>query len=218
MSHRYRLIVLDWEGTLGEDPLGQVLHILSIEANRLNFGVFDRGVARQCVHFGLIRAVSKLFPALNLHEQEQLLHAVQETLASTAIDACLIAGARTFVEELYENGYLLAVATNKGHQSLQRVLHASELERFFVVTRSASQVPPKPCPQMLQEIMDDCGVDASQTLMIGDSVSDIEMACSIEVDAIGVDFYHQHADLLRQAGALHVFDDFRPICWLHRGE
>ena len=66
------------------------------------------------------------------------------------------------------------------------------LSDFFYTTRSASQAPAKPCPQMLEEIMDVCCVSPEQTLVVGDSVSDIEMAKQVNVIAIGVDFYHQN--------------------------
>ena len=62
---------------------------------------------------------------------------------------------------------------------------------------------------MLEEIMDVFGQTPSTTLMIGDAATDMEMAKSINVTAIGVDFYHQNADLLRAAGATVVFDDYQ---------
>ena len=59
--------------------------------------------------------------------------------------------------------------------------------------------------------MDVCGMTSEETLMIGDSVTDIEMAKQIHVDAIGVDFYHQQEANLRAAGALQVFDNYERL-------
>ena len=59
--------------------------------------------------------------------------------------------------------------------------------------------------------MDAFGVPPSATLMIGDSVADIEMASLAQVRGIGVDFYHQQEDALSIAGACHVFDDYAQI-------
>lgn len=44
--------------------------------------------------------------------------------------------------------------------------------------------------------------------MIGDSTTDMEMAKRINVNAIGMDFYHQQEEALKAAGALAVFDDY----------
>jgi phosphoglycolate phosphatase len=94
---------------------------------------------------------------------------------------------------------------------LQRALQTTGLSHFFTFTRSAGQVPAKPCPQMLEEIIAYWAVEPQATLMIGDSISDIEMAQCVGVDALGVDFYHQQADDLLCAGAIAVFDDYQKI-------
>lgn len=215
MNKPYRLVVFDWEGTLG-DTLGQILNTVATEAERLNFGELDEQLARQSVELGLVLAVKKTFPHLNEQQQEQLLLAVHHSLASRTSEVYLIPGARDIAERLANAGIFLAIASNKGQQSLQRVLHASDLDQLFKVTRSAGQVPAKPCPQMLEELMEEFGTNTSETLMIGDSISDIEMAKSIGVDAIGVDFYHQQEAVLRAAGALDVFDDYQQLAeYLH---
>ena len=47
--------------------------------------------------------------------------------------------------------------------------------------------------------------------MIGDSVADMEMARSLNVTAVGLDFYHQQGTALKAAGALKVFDDYKRL-------
>jgi phosphoglycolate phosphatase len=205
---KYRLVVFDWEGTLA-DTLGQILKTLATEARSLHFGEFNEELARQSLEHGLVFAVKKAFPQLNEKQQEQLLLAVHHSLAIRPTEVYLIPGAREFAEWLNANGVFLAIATNKGQQSLHRVLHASELDGLFKVTRSAGQTPPKPSPEMLEEIMAEFDVTAKETLMVGDSVNDMEMAKSIGVDAVGVDFYHQQEAVLRAAGALEVFDEYQ---------
>jgi len=210
MSMPYRLVIFDWEGTLG-DTLGPVLHLIAVEAERLQLGEFDEWDARKYVVLGLPRALNKIFPHLSLHQQEQLIQAVQESLATHASDVCLIPGAELVVRQLKQEGIGLAIATNKGQQSLQRALQASALADCFKVTRAAGQVPAKPCPQMLEEIMEECGVTPSETLMVGDSEVDIEMAQLAGVDAVGVDFDHIQGARLRAAGALDVFNDYQQL-------
>jgi phosphoglycolate phosphatase len=210
MSKPYRLVVFDWEGTLG-DTLGQILNTVSTVAKQMQFGELDERLARQYVVLGLVMAVKKLFPHLAMHQHEQLLHEVHHALATHPTDMTLIPGAEVVVQRMQQAGIDLAIATNKGQASLQRALKSTGLDAFFGVTRSAGQVPAKPCPQMLEEIMDVFGATPAQTLMIGDSVMDIEMARDAGVDAIGVDFYHQQAEDLRAAGALEVFDDYEQL-------
>lgn len=210
MSKSYDLVVFDWEGTLG-DMLGQILNTLFVEAKRFHLGEVDQMRARHAVPFGLVMAVKKIFPQLSTYQQEQLLEAVQHSLAKAPVNDYLFPGANEIIKQIHQSGIDLAIATNKSQTSLQRALKRLDLEQFFTITRSAGQVPAKPCPQMLEEIMAVCDVSASKTLMVGDSVTDIEMAKHIHVDAVGVDFYHQQTDSLREAGAVEVFDDYQQL-------
>lgn len=210
MTKNYHLIVFDWEGTLG-DTLGHVLHALMQSAKEMNLEPASEAMIRQTLALGLDKAVQKLFPNQSMSRQEQLIQQIQHALTLSTADVYLFPGARALVARLYQQGMHLAIATNKGQQGLQRVLQASGLSEYIKVTRSAGQVPAKPCPQMLEEIMAVCGESPEHTLMIGDSIADIEMASAIAVDAIGVDFYHQQAQALQLAGAMEVFDDYQKI-------
>ena len=156
MAKPYHLVIFDWEGTRG-DTFGPVLHLIAVEAARLHFGELDELQARQYVVLGLPLALKKIFPHLSLYQYEQLLQAVQHALAVHVSDVCLIPGAEKVVRQIQRAGIALAIATNKGQQSLLRTLSTLGLNDCFSVTRSAGQVPAKPCPQMLEEIMDEFG-------------------------------------------------------------
>ena len=208
MSKPYQLVVFDWEGTIA-DTLGMIFHTVTTEAVHLGFGTVDPYEARKYVDLGLTQALRRLFPHLSLIQQEQLLQAVQHAMRTKPTEVCLIPGVRELIEQLHNAHIHLAIASNKGHQSLLRALHSTGLDSFFKVTRSAGQTAAKPSPQMLEEIMDEFAQSRSTTLMIGDSPTDMEMAKSINVTAIGVDFYHQNEIALKAAGALAVFDDYQ---------
>jgi phosphoglycolate phosphatase len=210
MNKQYRLIVFDWEGTIS-DTLGQVITCVAKEAQRLNFGDLDIALARQSVELGLVRAMKKVFPHLTANEHEQLLMAVQQSLNARHAEVYLIPGVADLIKLLVDHHLLLAIATNKGQQSLQRALSQTALGEFFPVVRSASTFPAKPSPAMLEDILAFYNVSAQETLMVGDSITDIEMAKQIHVDAIGFDFYDQHRDLLLNAGALAVFNDYHQV-------
>lgn len=214
MSSRYHLVVFDWEGTIG-DILGQFLVALEMEAKQMKLGAVDADAARYYITMGPVVALKKLFPHLSAAQQAELLQNAQQTLLLNHTEVCLTTGAREILFQIKKNGIKLAIATNKGQQSLFRDLTNAGLQDLFDTTRTASQAPAKPCPQMLEEIMAECGVTSEQTLMVGDSVSDIEMAKQLQVTAIGVDFYGQNEAILRSAGADDVFDNFQQLaCYL----
>jgi phosphoglycolate phosphatase len=208
MSNPYQLVVFDWEGTIS-DTLGLILHTVSGEASRLGFGMVDPYQARQYVDLGLVQALRKILPHLSSQQHGELYASVQKALISKPAEVFLIPGARELIQQLHDAHIDLGIASNKGHYSLSRALQATGLDVFFKVTRCAGQVPPKPCPQMLEEIMDELGHEPNTTLMVGDSSTDMEMAKNINVTAVGVDFYHQNEGNLKAAGAIAVFDDYQ---------
>jgi phosphoglycolate phosphatase len=208
MIKPYDLVVFDWEGTI-VDTLGAVFHTVAIEADALGFGAFDPNEAKNYVDLGLVKALKKAYPNLSATEQEQLLYAVQHSMQTRTTDIWLMPGVSQFIQQLQDANINMAIATNKGQQSLTRALQTTGLDKFIKVTRSAGQVPAKPCPQMLEEIIEEFGGENTTTLMIGDSVTDMEMAKNIHVRAIGVDVYRQQGAALKAAGALAVFDDYQ---------
>lgn len=210
MTRPYDLVVFDWEGTLG-DTMGQILHDIKAASLELGLGELQETHARQCLGFGLTKAIKKMFPVASEEQYKRLLNKVQMSMGTYSMDVWLIPGARELVQDMHRLGFHLAIATNKGAQSLSRALDLSGLADYFNITRSAGQTPPKPCPQMLLEIMDYFNVDKTKTVMIGDSVTDIEMAQLAGVDAIGVNFYQQDSTDFLKAGALAVFDDYQIV-------
>lgn len=207
MTKSYKLVVFDWEGTLG-DPLSPIVQAFIEESRRLELGVLDAKDVRSHIILGPIVAIKKLFPHLSTCKQSDFLQAVQTQMLAHSAEVNLTPGALHVLEKIKHAGISMAIATNRGQQGLLRDMEVAGLADYFMTTRSASQSPPKPCPQMLEEIMAICCVAPVETLMVGDSTSDIEMAKKLRVEAIGVDFYFQNEDALRSAGASAVFHDF----------
>lgn len=210
MGRPYDLIVFDWEGTLS-DPLGYLLNIVEEQAACLGLGSLERQRLRRYLPQGLEFALKRICPTLTAQQYTNWLENIQSSLRSSAKEQVLFEGAEACIAAIEQLGIHLAIATNKGPQSLQKALKLTGMLRFFSVTRSAGPVPPKPCPQMLEEIMTIFDVDAHRTLMIGDSVSDIEMALALNVECIGIDFYGHQSEVLTHAGALAVFHDYAQV-------
>jgi len=57
---------------------------------------------------------------------------------------------------------------------------------LFSTTRCADDAPSKPHPKMLLDIMEELAVDRTETLMIGDTAYDMEMARNAGVAYVAV--------------------------------
>ena len=99
------------------------------------------------------------------------------------------------------DGWLLAVATGKSDRGLQSCLAVHGIAGHFISLQTADRHPSKPHPAMLQAAMADALAEAHNTVMIGDTSFDMDMARAISVRAIGVDWGYHTAAELTAAGA-----------------
>lgn len=71
----------------------------------------------------------------------------------------------------------------------------------------------KPSPFLLEQALDDLGFEAARTVMIGDSVSDVQAATAAGVRIVGLAKHSQHGQELAAAGAVAVASLTRAIAF-----
>jgi phosphoglycolate phosphatase len=76
-----------------------------------------------------------------------------------------------------------------------------------VTIQTADDHPSKPHPSMIQQAMADAGASAHETVMIGDTTFDMQMALNAGVGALGVSWGYHARERLRLAGAHDVVDE-----------
>lgn len=116
----------------------------------------------------------------------------------------MFAGTRALLDGLVEDGYQLAIATGMGCASLHLMLDHHGIGTLFTALYTADDGPAKPDPTCLLELMDLCQVTVEHTVMIGDTIYDMQAARAANMDAIGVDWGYHDAQRLTQAGAMHI--------------
>jgi phosphoglycolate phosphatase len=99
---------------------------------------------------------------------------------------------------------------------LQQALHETHLQSLIDYARTADQTAAKPNPKMLHDIMDFLAMTPTDTLMIGDTVSDMQLAANAGVDAVAISHYHEmHAQLRGCNPALCIENLAQLHQWLH---
>jgi len=211
------LIVFDWDGTLMDSEARIV--------DAMQQALADLGAAprmprqiRNVIGLGLQEAVHTLVPEADTAQQLQIKERYRvHYLARDGVPSPLFPGAEGVVAELAGRGYLLAVATGKGRNGLDRALRESGLGAYFHTTRCADEACSKPHPDMLLQIMDALGVVPRDTLMVGDTEYDMQLATNAGTQALAVCYgVHERERLLRHA-PLACLEDVRDIPnWLER--
>jgi len=174
MSSDIQFIVFDWDGTL-MDSEAQIVSCLHGSIADLGLAPMSDHTVRNVIGLGLREAVDTLVPG----RDDEFRHAFVEAYRKhwfASDGSSLFAGSREVLDTLRAQGFLLGIATGKARRGLIRVLEQTGLTDYFDATRCADETVSKPHPQMLLELMDEVGMSARQTLMVGDTEYDMEMA------------------------------------------
>lgn len=195
-AHRYSLVVFDWDGTLVDST---VVIACAIQDALRDMGepVPDAQAARFVIGLGLDDAIGTVAPSLPKARYRELATLYRNHYLAHESDIPLFEGAADLLSELDTAGHLLAVATGKSRVGLDRALAHSGLATRFQATRCGDEGFPKPHPDMLLHLMDRLGMSPRETLMIGDTIHDVELAHNAGVDAVAVAYgAHRRRDLL----------------------
>ena len=187
---KYKLFVFDWDGTL-MDSQAHIVSSFQSSINDLSLPAKTDEEVKNIIGLGLREAINALFeeqyPAEKLDFHEALVDRYRyHFFADHASRSELFTGATDVLAALEPLDCYLAVATGKGRNGLKRVLDETGLKQYFHSTRCADETASKPDPLMLREIMDELDIPAQQTIMIGDTEYDLEMAKNAGVDALAV--------------------------------
>lgn len=202
-----KLAVFDCDGTLID---GQAGVITAMDAA---FAIAGKSApphsqVRRIVGLSLPQAIRHLAPDLDQETQVQIVEgykaAFRQSRENGSLREPLYDGMAALLHRLHSADWALGVATGKSDRGLRSTLAVHDLTALFTTTHTADRHPSKPHPSMLEAAMEDALAVPACTVMIGDTVFDIEMAKAAGVRPIGVSWgYHETSELLA-AGAVGV--------------
>jgi phosphoglycolate phosphatase len=207
MPKRFELLVFDWDGTL-MDSAAVIVSSIQAACRDLDLPVPDKDAASHIIGLGLNEAMQALLPDLDAADYGRMVDRYRFHYLGRDAEIPLFSGVEESLRDLAEAGFMLAVATGKSRTGLDRALGYTGLGERFHATRCADECFSKPHPQMLLELMDELGVAAEQTLMIGDTTHDLLMAQNANVAAVGVGYGAHPRENLEALSPLECFSDY----------
>ena len=113
---------------------------------------------------------------------------------------------------LKQQGYQLAIVTNKPYRFIEPLLTAFNIKAHFsLILGGDSLEKKKPDPMPLNHILTEWHLEKSQLLMVGDSKNDIFAAKSAGVASIGLTYGYNYGEDIGLCGPNAVFDHFGDI-------
>lgn len=117
-------------------------------------------------------------------------------------------GIPELLQGLKSEGVLLAVASNKYHEgTVELVEHYFGKDLFAVVLGHRENVPPKPDPAIVYEILRQTDIDKADTLYVGDSGVDMQTAANSGIRSIGVTWGFRPRRELEENGASQILEE-----------
>lgn len=209
-----RLVVFDCDGTL-VDSASSIVSCMQASCSSHGFGEPEPEDIRRMVGLPLEEAVSRLFPDMDSDTvwsvREGYRDVFMDLRAKGKIHEPLYHGAVDTLQVLHDAGWLLGVATGKSLKGLVSTLGSHDIQDHFVTLQTPDHSPGKPNPEMLYRAMLETGVDASATVMVGDTTYDMEMARNAGAVAIGVSWGYHALEELLEAGAHRVIDVYSTL-------
>ena len=196
------MIIFDWDGTLinSIDWITSCLQQAAVQCDR---PIPESRAAKDVIGLSIKKAMQTLFPEVSEQTLEQLVACYSQNYFSKQIGQDdLFPGVYEMLVQLNEAGYQLAVATGKTRAGLQKALQATGTEELFCITRCSDETASKPDPRMLREIIQHTNTAKERSLMVGDSIHDLQMALNAPISAIAVSCGAHSEEFLQQYNPL----------------
>ena len=180
------LIIFDWDGTL-MDSIGLIVESMHIAGEAHGFTTTDKAV-KDIIGLSLLTGIEILYPQASTEQKLLIQQSYSDYYIANSHRTPFFAPIEGMLQNLQQQNCQLAVATGKKRQGLNRVLDASDSQHYFVMTRCADESGSKPDPQMLTDILEYTEQQISDAVFIGDSIYDIQMANSLGMTSIAVNY------------------------------
>ena len=116
-------------------------------------------------------------------------------------------GIPELLTHLNDQGITLAVASNKYHQgTIELIRHFFGEKLFSVVLGQRENIPVKPDPAIVYEILSQTDTSPAETLYVGDSGVDMQTARNSHLTSIGVSWGFRSRKELKENGADYIVD------------
>ncbi|MES2673594.1 MAG: HAD-IA family hydrolase [Pseudomonadota bacterium] len=191
------LFIFDWDGTLS-DSKAKITSSMQFAAQDMGWEPLADHLIHNIIGLGLPEAILYLYPAVGTLERAQLRERYAENFLR--LDEQKASDFFPLVNEtlstLRAQGHLLTIATGKSRKGLDRILGVLGMGDYFDATRCADETASKPSPLMLEELLQEFDLQASDAVMIGDTSYDMEMARNISMPRIAVSYGAHQVDRL----------------------
>ena len=204
-----QLVIFDLDGTL-LNTVADIAAATNHALRTLGYPTHSEGAIQGFVGNGVSKLLERSLPEDSRTEENVSLLRAHFTEYYDKHNADLSTpypGIQELLRSLHEAGVMLAVASNKYQSATEKlVAHYFPGIDFVCVLGQRPDVPVKPSPHIVHEIMDKAKVAREYILYVGDSGVDMQTAQNAHVDAVGVSWGFRPRAELQSFSPLGIID------------
>jgi phosphoglycolate phosphatase len=193
MSMTIKAVIFDLDGTIAAFNLDYKAVRAEVRGYLLNMGVPSSLITVNENIFDMLKK-TELFiskagkPAGTLEEiRREALHIAEKYELEASTRTSLLPGAVETLKDLKKKGLKVALCTINSANSTEHILKRFKLTQYFDATIPRNQVTSyKPNPEHCNTALKAMDVTAAETVVVGDSITDMQAATEIKATAIGI--------------------------------
>ena len=129
-----------------------------------------------------------------------------------ADEMILFKGVKETIYKFKNDGFYMAVASSKPKRILDKMISTFDLEGFnYVLGTEESSFKHKPDPEIVNYIMGQLNIAPQDTVIVGDSKSDILTGKNAGMDTIAVTYGYDKLENLKKENPTFIIDDFSKL-------
>ncbi|MDA3941478.1 MAG: HAD family hydrolase [Spirochaetia bacterium] len=205
---KYKAVIFDLDGTLLY-TLGDIALALNMVLTELDMPTHPEEAYMKFVGHGLMETLKRACPEQCSEEilEKGYLRVIEEYSKNPVIGTKPYEGISQLLDSLIDKGIKIAILSNKEDKLVKYIAEKLlSTWHFLTIQGILPDVPPKPDPFAVNQIIKDMNVEFSEAIFVGDSGVDMKTAANSGLLGVGVTWGYRDIVELTEAGAGIVID------------
>ena len=201
----YKLAIFDFDGTLVDSTTG-IVDVMKIVIDEYKFEPKMLDEWSLLVGVPLPKQMEIILPDRDADFHLEVANRYRAIYDTMAVEICPpFADMMPMLETLQSEGVTITIATSKRRNLVEVVLDHHKITDMFKMVVGAQDVTNhKPHPESVHQTIQKLGIPIAETVVIGDSVFDLDMARNAGADAIGVTTGIHTREMLAKSEPRHI--------------
>ena len=205
-----KILILDFDGTLG-DTAGVIVQTMQATIRELGLPARTDKQCASMIGLRLVEIPSVLFPECEL-DGEHYAQTYRRLFHIYNVEGAVVLYPNVLetLTELKNRGYVLTIASSRSRASLVKYIEDLGIEPLISYVLGADDVVNgKPNPEPVNRTLEKFGFRPEETIVVGDTVFDIEMGINAGTRTCGVTYGNGSRESISAAD--WIIDDFGQI-------